>query len=71
MPTPDLDRLRELRERFDRQTAAWDDLRKRFASLPQESIVVADDLLDRLVAPASAAASLPQAAPAVQAGVRG
>jgi hypothetical protein len=47
--------LARLRERYDRQTAVWNQLRERFAALPQEKIRVANELLEELSAPVSTA----------------
>jgi len=50
--------LVQLRARYDRQTAAWNALRERFASLPQEKLRVAHDLLEEVSACVTAVATV-------------
>jgi hypothetical protein len=60
MPAHDLVLLREqLREQYDRQTAAWIALKERFAALPEREIRVANHLLERLTAPVVPAGGCP------------
>ena len=65
MSEPD-DALAQLREQYDRQTAAWNALKARFAALPHERVRVANELLEQL----SASVPIARAARSA-AGVRG
>jgi hypothetical protein len=44
------DALAQLRQQYDRQTAAWNALKDRFAALGHDRVRVANDLLEQLSA---------------------
>jgi hypothetical protein len=51
--------LARMRDEYDRQTAAWEQLKERFASLASAEIRVSPGLLERLGVPAAPVAPMP------------
>ncbi len=47
-PREQIEELRALRDRYDRQTAAWLALKERFSSLPAQRVSVAIQLLEEI-----------------------